>query len=286
MIVNCPKVSFIIPVYNHKNYVLQTLDSIFLDTYPNKELLIINDGSTDDSDPIIQEWVKKHKSEIAIFYRYRENKGIVATLNELIRMSSGKYIIPIASDDYLINNSTAKRIDRLQKNPDKLMLINDAIVIDENGTKIYDSGNFEYHAGNKKHFFSDRTLMHEIIYNWSCVGPICLIDRRIYDEIGYYDPDLMVEDWDFYLRASSKKLIIFEDSKVAAYRLHTNNSHTSGERKIHIYHALKMTAFKNIRNFVLPFNIVLLWKYVKVSLSLILLKIKYQLSFGKNIGTK
>ncbi len=80
LIESLPKVSYIIPVYNHQEYVLQSLDSVVADNYPNKELVIINDGSTDCSHEIIQTWIESHKLNIDILYKNRSNKGISAKI--------------------------------------------------------------------------------------------------------------------------------------------------------------------------------------------------------------
>lgn len=276
---NFPKVSFIIPVYNHQNYLIQTLDSVLLDTYPNKELIIINDGSTDLSHMLIELWATKNKPNIDVLYKNRENKGLAITLNELISLSTGKYIVPLASDDYLINDMTLLRVRTLEKSPNKLMLINDAIVVDSNNNLICSSANFEFYKGKKKYLTSSRGIMHEIVFNWFCAGPICMIDKRLYEKIGYYNTKLLVEDWDFYLRASANKQILFSDISVAAYRIHKQNTHSSLSKKINIYLSIATTAKSNISYFHFPLNMILYCKYLKIKISIFMLII---LSFIKN----
>ena len=267
-----PKVSYIVPVYNHQSYVIQTLNSILNDTYSNKELVIIDDGSTDNSNNIIKNWIDQHQHEINIYYKSRENKGVTNTLNELISISTGKYIIPMASDDYLINNMTPQRVRLLEQNPHKLMLINDAIVIDENNTLIFSSGNFELYHGNKNNFYDDKKLLLEIASNWSCVGPICILNKKIFSEVGYYNPNLLIEDWDFYLRTAVKGLIMFEDLTVAAYRKHKFNTHSSFEKKISMYISLGITARINAKNVSFPIKLILYYKYLKSRLSILKLR--------------
>ena len=92
-------VSVIIPCYNHEKFIQATLDSIARDTYPYKEIILINDGSSDHSDQKITEWISSNNNEIKITYVNRKNKGICSTLNELIGIAKGKYILPLASDD-------------------------------------------------------------------------------------------------------------------------------------------------------------------------------------------
>ena len=59
-----PLVSVIIPVYNRANYIVETLDSILAESYPNKEIVLIDDGSTDRTDAVIREWAKTHQNDI------------------------------------------------------------------------------------------------------------------------------------------------------------------------------------------------------------------------------
>lgn len=218
-----PLVSICIPLYNHQNFIRQLLDSIVEDSYENKEIILINDGSLDDSDNIVQKWMSENEN-VKIYYKNRENKGLNSTVNELIDISSGKYILILASDDYLINNTIAQRVDVLEKNPTKLMLISDCIVVDDDNNLVYESASFEMHNGIKDNYFTDHGLKNEILYNWATVGPSYLYNKKIFSVIGRQDPNIYLGDWDRAVRAVSKNLILFYDKKVAAYRLHDNNT--------------------------------------------------------------
>jgi len=219
-----PLVSILIPLYNHAQFIEKTLNSIVEDSYPNKEIIIINDGSTDNSDIVVKKWINKNKNSIKILYQYRENKGLKVTINELISLSKANYIINFSSDDLFINNTITQRIEILEKNPNKLMLIADAVVIDNDDNELYRSANFEFHKGIKLNYYNDNSLKNEILYNWSVSGPVYLMNKKIFEHIGYYDNEIDLEDWDFAVRAVAKNLILFYDEKVAAYRLHDNNT--------------------------------------------------------------
>ena len=147
-----PLVSIIVPSYNHEKYVIQTLESILEDTYPNKEILIIDDGSSDNSIEIIKKWIEKNKNKINIFFRHRNNKGICATFNELIDLANGKYILPLPSDDLLFNNTIGERVEILEQNPSKLVLISDAHVIDSQRKIIFESMMSDFHKADKNKY--------------------------------------------------------------------------------------------------------------------------------------
>ena len=254
-----PLISILIPFYNHNHFVQKTLDSSYNDTYPNKEIIIINDGSSNPDDSSIINWIKIHQSKISINYIKRENQGITKTLNELIKLSKGKYIAIIASDDYFVNNTFENRVRLLEKNPDKLMLISDAIVVNNDDEKIFDSAMFEQRGAPKKNYYTDKKLKLEIIKRWSCVGPTSFIDRKLYDTIGMYNEKFMIEDWDFYLRAVAQNFILFYDEQVAAYRWHQNNLSKDKESEYERDLCLCKIQKINIKNFTFPYYFIL-WR--------------------------
>lgn len=93
------KISIIIPVYNSEKYIEKCLDSVFDQTYQNFEVIIINDGSKDNSDSIIREYKKKYNNKIT--YINQENIGVAKTRNKAIKMATGDYIAFIDNDDFI-----------------------------------------------------------------------------------------------------------------------------------------------------------------------------------------
>lgn len=257
---NYPLVSIIIPYYNHKQFIRQTLESIVNDSYPSKEILIINDGSSDPDDTAITTWIETCRDRIKVEYVRRENKGVTKTLNELIAMAHGKYIALVASDDYLINDTITKRVELLERlYPKKLMLVSDAVVVDNDDSILFESAMFEQRRAPKKNYFTDAGLKKEIIKRWSVVGPTGFMAKSLFDIVGTYDESLMIEDWDFYLRVVAKDLLHFYDEKVAAYRWHPGNTSQNTATQIKRDIELCLTMKKNIRHFSFPYNF-MLWK--------------------------
>ncbi|MDA9272963.1 glycosyltransferase [Flavobacteriaceae bacterium] len=104
-------VSVILPVYNGERFLNKSIDSVLNQTYNNFELIIINDGSTDKSDLIIN----KYLPNVKIKYFSRENKGLVATLNEATQRSSGSFIARMDQDDICYPTRIQKQLDFLVK---------------------------------------------------------------------------------------------------------------------------------------------------------------------------
>ena len=283
-----PLVSFLIPFYNHNHFIKFTLDSIIEDTYENKEIIIINDGSSNPDDSNIVSWIKEHKNEVSINYIKRENKGVTKTLNELIDLSKGKYLAVCASDDYFINNTISKRVELLEENPHKLLLLSDNLVIDDNGKELYSSNLFEYRNKNKANYLNDKKLKHEVISNWGIAGACYLINKELFSKVDNFDESLIVEDWDFFLRVAAKELILFYDERVSAYRLHDTNTINNPKVALTMHENQAFVAKKNLHLFSFPYNLYLYRRYLKYKIKVRKMKelFPYNLSVYKNYKEK
>lgn len=119
-----PKVSIIIPVYNGAKYVEQALNSALNQTYPNIEIIVVNDGSKDNTDDILQKYKKKVK------YFKKENGGVSTALNLAIQKSTGKYFSWLSHDDLYYPTKIEEEMKIIT---DKTIIMSDYDVIDENG---------------------------------------------------------------------------------------------------------------------------------------------------------
>lgn len=109
--INSPLVSIIMPVYNGSFYLKEAILSILNQTYKNFEFIIIDDGSTDNSLEIIQEFNDKDNR---IQYISRENRGLVFSLNQALGISSGKYIARMDADDISLPNRLLKQVELME----------------------------------------------------------------------------------------------------------------------------------------------------------------------------
>ena len=219
-----PLVSILISCYNHAHFVAETLDSVKADTYPNKEIVIIDDGSKDNSVQVIENWMKENPGENVTF-SHRPNKGFCASLNELLDIAAGKYIVLVASDDLLVNNTIAERVEILQ-NSDKMVLVSDAEVINDNGATTHKSMLSDFHNADKVKYKTEEGILDEILFNFAISGAVVMMDKNIFSVIGKYPEDLKGEDFYFYIKSASEYQIVYFDKIVSKYRIHSSN--TSG----------------------------------------------------------
>ncbi|MEI6206720.1 MAG: glycosyltransferase [Desulfuromonadales bacterium] len=216
-----PLISILIPLYNHEQFIEQTLESIIADSYPNKELIVLDDGSKDASFQRASQWRDQHGHRFSGRFevRTRENRGVSATLNELFSLSRGRYIAYVSSDDYLLPGGVAARLEYLEQNPHRMLVVGDYITVDYDGKICNRSGIEEFFKGSRRRLRNEKLLSYEIIFNWCLAGPIYMGRRELYEKTGGYNEDMAVEDWDFCLRLLPDEWLGYVDYSVAAYRL-------------------------------------------------------------------
>jgi glycosyltransferase involved in cell wall biosynthesis len=239
-------------MYNHARYIQQCLDSVYNEDYPNIELIIIDDGSNDESVEVAKKWRESHQGKFHRFHiETQENRGICKTLNKLISLAQGEYIIPLASDDYLLPGNVQLRINALKNHPDWLAVFCDTIVVDEHNKLLSDSG-IEFNGGRKKILSNQNFMKREMILNWTLPGPVILARKDTYNPtigIGLYDENLYHEDVDFYYRLLARNALGFIDSKVAAYRLIKTSMCHDEKRKNKLRKHWRESCIKNINQF-------------------------------------
>lgn len=218
-----PLVSVLIPAFNHERFVQQCLDSVLEDPYPAKELVVIDDGSTDLTGVRIADWVATHCMDIPIEYVRRDHKGVAATLNELAARANGEFLRLGASDDYLLPGGISAQVSYLLEHPHKGAVIGDSIVVDRAGNKIHDSGMCDLHGADKRLYCSDDGIRRAVIRQWAVGGPVALIRKASLDTVDRWSEGLRIEDWDMFLRLVARDALGFIDFKVCAYRLHETN---------------------------------------------------------------
>ncbi|MBY0346139.1 MAG: glycosyltransferase [Neisseriaceae bacterium] len=216
-----PLISVVIPVFNHSKYIVKCLDSIKKSGWAQLELVIIDDGSTDDSYNVTKEWLDENESFFEkITFKVQKNQGITKTLNRLIECCSGEFIVLLASDDYLLNESISTRYRYLLENKGMLAVFCDAIGVSNEGEEISPSV-IENKFQGRLHALKDpKMIAKELILNWSVPGPVFMARAETFQILGKYDEQYFIEDRYFYLKLLSVGKLGFVAEPLAAYRIH------------------------------------------------------------------
>ena len=132
MINKKPLVTVYVTNYNYGKYISYAVNSLLNQTYKNLEILIFDDGSTDNSKDIIEKY--QNVNNIKCFFQ--KNKGLIKTNNIAISESKGKYIVRLDADDWLDNNAIEIMTNHLERNPEISLVFPDYYIVDENGALL------------------------------------------------------------------------------------------------------------------------------------------------------
>lgn len=184
-------VSVIMPVYNDSKFVKEAINSILNQTYKNKEMIVVDDGSDDQNTvEVLTSFGDKIK-----YYRLTENSGVAAALNFGLEHVSGEFIARMDADDVAMPERLQKQIKFFEDHPDIDVLGTECEVIDENG---------EIAGKMPLGYYSDSEIKAKLIFENSLIHPTIMMRRALIDSGWRYDKAYYAEDLDLWTRMASK----------------------------------------------------------------------------------
>lgn len=219
-----PIISVILPTYNRANFIRNSIDSVLNQTFEDIELIIVDDGSSDDTPNIIN----TYKDSRIKYIRFPNNKGVSHARNAGIKASAGQYIAFQDSDDTWDLTKLEKQYDYLMSNP------NYNVVYTKMRCNCSELSIPDFYTPNDtitENELSGFIYKPLLIRNY--IGaPTLLIEKSIITESNLFDESMKsLEDWDFILRIAAKHPIGYIDEPLHIYNLH-NNDHVS----LHVEH--------------------------------------------------
>ncbi|MDT3670432.1 MAG: glycosyltransferase [Aromatoleum sp.] len=212
-----PLVSVIISSYNHAPYVEDAIRSVLAQTYPRVELLVVDDGSTDDS----AERIARLQAEYGFDFRVQENKGLTRTLNDAVARARGELIAPLGSDDIMLPERLAIQTAYLADKPEVGICAGNIELIHADGTPFCDA--------RQSRELPFRRLDFDDMFNERKPGPAAptlLIRREAFERVGGFDPAIRLEDLYIELKITHAGYFIDVLGDVLArYRKHDTNSY-------------------------------------------------------------
>ncbi|WP_240990468.1 glycosyltransferase family 2 protein [Psychrobacter submarinus] len=211
---NQPLVSVVIPCYNHEKFVKDSIKSVIAQTYENIELIVIDDGSSDNSVSKIKEIIEICGQRFVRFeFRHRTNRGLSDTLNEALEWSRGEYFSALASDDQIFSNKTSLQVNYLEVHRNYSAVFGGVQLIDENNKKL------EQVVSKARSYNFDDIIMHK----HSLLAPTQMIRMNSIRKTGGYNPNVFIEDWYMWLLLSKEADVYNMNEVVAFYRKHDSN---------------------------------------------------------------
>jgi len=203
---NLPVVSIVIPVYNCARYLKAAVDSVLNQDYPNIELIVLDDGSTDETRSVLKSLGKR------FHWESHANMGQSATLNKGWDMAKGELLGYLSADDTLLPNAVSTSVTILAQHPEAVLSYCDYYLMDDSSrvTKRFSTPDFDY------------TEM--VAHNICPPGPGVIFRRQAFLKAGHWDTRLrQVPDYDYWLRLGRAGSFIRVPEPLARFRVHAGS---------------------------------------------------------------
>ena len=206
--------------YNSSKYIEETIESVINQTYTNWELIIIDDGSTDNTKNLVEKYLNINNK---IFYFYKENGGYPSARNKAIKIAKGEWIALIDHDDVMLPN-------RLENQVNEIIKYNHVKLFSGNSEHMNEKGKYLYNAFDKFNplnlNFLKRNSAFELLKNGCFIGTETVIfNRNSALEInGYNEKYKFLGDYDFFIRLALINDIFVSKNILSRHRVHTKNA--------------------------------------------------------------
>jgi len=218
-----PKVSIIIPTYNQSQYLEEAIESVLNQTYKNIEIIIVDDGSTDNTSEVVKSFDNK------IIYIQQKNKGASGARNTGIKKANGQYIAFLDADDMWLKNKLEKQIEFIQNNPEIGLL----------GTGCYQMIDMSKMIHKKIFPAKNEILQKDLIKYNPFIQSSVMIKKDVFNHIDLYDEKFKEsEDYDLWLRIAQKYKVANLEQSLVTKKYYAKGLSKDKDNK-QLYFALK-----------------------------------------------
>jgi glycosyltransferase involved in cell wall biosynthesis len=222
-----PLVSCVIACYNRPVYVREAIQSALDQTYPNLEIIVVDDGSTDETPQVLASYGERIKVV------RQDNAGTAAARNAGIAASSGKYLAWLDSDDAWLRQKIADQVAVAERHSEIGVVYTLCQAIDENGNPPAPAEPLP----RPDEIIRDDILRMMVVES-EVMTPSCLVKRSTLDSVGWYDPEYSAEDWELNFRLAQRGPFALIPSPLTRVRIH--NQRKTTDRWPHAQGLLKL----------------------------------------------
>lgn len=205
-----PLVSICVITYNSSETVIETLESIYNQTYRNIELIVSDDCSSDNTVEIVKNWLdeKRSRFQAAEIITVEKNTGVTGNVNRAVKKAKGKYVKDIAGDDILLNDYTEKCVSYLEKNPETDVLFTDVKFFSTDNSKVHKNSIIDYNFFNKN---AEEQFSQIIKNGLPCIPtPSSIYTKKILEKLDYFDENIpMWEDGPIYFKLAKNNIKLY-----------------------------------------------------------------------------
>ena len=226
---SAPAVSVVIATYNRANYLAETIDSVLSQSFQNFELIVVDDGSTDETRRVVAPYGSR------VRYFYQENRGPSAARNLGARNASAGWISIQDSDDLCLPNHLETLYGYANKHPESGMVFANGSYL---GGPAHDRETIIPAAKSRR--LAEQGVRLEDLFDKSIVRlQAALISKRCYDDVGGHDESLRISmDLDLTFRLISRYPVAYIDEVVFSYRRHSGN--ISGNQELRLLENIRV----------------------------------------------
>lgn len=204
-----PRISVIIPTHNRADLLIEALESVFSQTWSNYEVIVVNDGSTDNTAERIRPYLDR------VHYLHQSNRGVAAARNLGIRHSRGNLICFLDSDDLWVPTKLQEQIAFAEQNPQYALI---ATEIDTFNSK----GHVERSRKARMYRIHNGMIAEHLLFdNWIQTSTV-MVRREVLLRVGGFDEDVgqFGEDWLLWMRIATESPVYFMPRPLVNYRMH------------------------------------------------------------------
>lgn len=213
-------VSVLIPCFNRRTYIEKALESVLQQGAPLREIIVVDDGSTDGSYDFLLSYAS-HGTLKLLTHPQRQNRGQSASLNLALREASGEYVAVLDSDDLFAPKKLASQVEFLERNPEFGMVYGQGNAIDEEGNHIHRL------LGKEHEEISDPNRL--LLDCYMALPGSALVRKTVWDKVGYFEENFRAaQDHDMALRLMEAAPVAYLPELAFFYRKHGDSISQKG----------------------------------------------------------
>ena len=206
-----PQISVVIPAYNRAELIGETIDSVLAQTFQDFEIIVVDDGSTDDTATVIASYGS------LVQYLYQENAGQAAARNAGIRAAQGQHIALLDSDDLWLPPKLEKQVSCLLSADQCAWVYCDVERFGGRGERLAGRRNRPSHPGGG-------WIARQLLLEGFVASPTPVVHRSVFADVGLFQESKLIrnrEDWDMWLRIAARYPAAYVPEVLARYRIHS-----------------------------------------------------------------
>lgn len=220
------RVTVICIAYNHEQWIEETLESVRLQEHYAKELIVVDNGSTDETAEKIRNWVNQSSGQLSVQTIFHaEMQPYCQLFNQILANIDSQYLVDLSGDDVLYPDHLSSSIRELQLAPFAGFVFSDAYILDQMGeVKTFYKRDT---AGDLAEEIEVSNIYETLIYRNIICSPTVVFNTAILRKEGGYDESLYYEDFDILVRLARNHAVVFSDHIGVLKRKHANSMSSS-----------------------------------------------------------